>query len=129
MKPKIKTPEAWQQAELLMQPALIRVLDHIRKRLETSVWKGSYQDVTIPIPGYRLNLQYQDQTLSFDVWELCYQVCFSNYRPTHAPQETLEVEIDTNLIDEDHQVDWEVLEQKTSRVIDDLFASLPKIVA
>lgn len=33
-----------QQAERLMQPALIRVVDNLRKRLETSDWRGDYQE-------------------------------------------------------------------------------------
>ena len=82
MKPKINNITAWKQAELLMQPAFIRILDHIRKKLEDSVWQGTYEEVQIPIPGYRLDLEYQEQKISINVWELCYQVCFSNYFST-----------------------------------------------
>ncbi len=128
MKPKIKDPVAWQQAELLMQPALIRLLDNIRKKLDASVWTGTYHDVQTPLPGYRLDLKYNDQNVSVDVWELCYQVCFQNYNPTHALQESQEVEIDTALIDETGDVDWIHLEEKASNMINQLFDNLPTSV-
>ena len=47
MPPRITNPVAWQQAELLMQPAFIRVIDRIRMQLDESAWKGTYQDVLI----------------------------------------------------------------------------------
>lgn len=47
MPPKITNTVVWQQAELLMQPAFIRVIDHIGKQLEESDWKGTYKDVLI----------------------------------------------------------------------------------
>lgn len=45
MPPKITNYTSWQQAEILMQPAFIRVIDNIRKQLDTSNWRGTYQDV------------------------------------------------------------------------------------
>lgn len=45
MPPKITNYTSWQQAEILMQPAFIRVIDNIRKQLDTSNWQGTYQDV------------------------------------------------------------------------------------
>ncbi|MEL7035701.1 MAG: hypothetical protein AAFO04_08820 [Cyanobacteria bacterium J06592_8] len=124
MKPKIKDRVAWQQAEILMQPVLIRLLDNIRKKLEGSVWTGTYEETQVPYPGYRLDLKYNDQQVSVDIWELCYQVCFRNYQPSHASQESQEVEIDTSLIDETGDVDWTKLEQKTSMIIDNFFNNL-----
>ena len=47
MPPKITNSITWQQAEALMQPAFIRVIDNIRKHLDTSNWKGTYHDVLI----------------------------------------------------------------------------------
>lgn len=41
--PKFHSQRDWQLAQVLMQPALIRVIDNIRKRLETSSWRGSYK--------------------------------------------------------------------------------------
>lgn len=45
--PKFADIRAWEQAELLMQPVFIRVIDNIRKQLEQTTWKGSYQDSPI----------------------------------------------------------------------------------
>jgi hypothetical protein len=47
MPPKITNSQTWEQAELLMQPAFIRVVDNIRKQLDESAWKGTYKDVLV----------------------------------------------------------------------------------
>ncbi|AFZ24554.1 hypothetical protein Cylst_2324 [Cylindrospermum stagnale PCC 7417] len=161
MPPKITNSDAWQQAELLMQPAFIRVIDNLRKQLDASSWKGTYQDVLIwpastteetkalvnqllqdmdsatpeqaeeiratlaglpmPHPGYHLSLQRQQQYVSIDLWDLCYQVCFINYSP-----ENVEVSIDTSLIDEFGDVDWQRLEDKTKELVEQVFVGLPE---
>lgn len=127
MNPKITNLVAWQQAEILMQPAFLRVIDNIRKQLEQSAWKGTYQEVQQPYPGYLLCLQHGDREMSVNLWELCYQICFLNYKLTHSELESQEVEIDTSLIDDTGDVDWERLEAKTNAVIEDVFANLPEI--
>ncbi|MBW4633829.1 MAG: hypothetical protein KME30_18580 [Iphinoe sp. HA4291-MV1] len=161
MPPKIANSVAWQQAELLMQPAFIRVVDNIRKLLDVSSWTGTYQDVLIwptgttdetkaivtkllqdlevatpeqaleirktlsqlpiPHPGYHLCLQRQEQEISIDLWELCYQVCFRNYI---LGDET--VDIDTSLIDENDDVDWQSLDTKAKELVEQVFANLPE---
>ncbi|MBD2037440.1 hypothetical protein H6F76_20985 [Leptolyngbya sp. FACHB-321] len=45
--PKFPDVETWQQAEQLMQPAFIRLIDNLRKQLEQSSWKGTYEDVPL----------------------------------------------------------------------------------
>lgn len=45
--PKFQDMVAWQQAELLMQPAFIRLIDNIRKQLDESAWKGTYENVPV----------------------------------------------------------------------------------
>ncbi|WP_066424578.1 hypothetical protein [Anabaena sp. 4-3] len=161
MPPRITDQVTWQQAELLMQPTFIRVVDNIRKQLDESAWKGIYKDVLIwpanttdetkalvtqllqemetatseqadtiretlaslpmPHPGYHLCLQRQDQEISIDLWELCYQVCFINYSP-----ERENVDIDTTLIDDFGEVDWQHLEVKTKELVRKVFANLPE---
>jgi|SRR5579883_1863407 hypothetical protein len=161
MPPKIADTVAWQQAELLMQPVFIRVVDNIRKLLEVSSWKGSYQDVMIwpagtteetkaivtqllqeletaqpeqaveiretlsrlplPHPGYHLCLQRQEQTVSIDMWDLCYQVCFLDYSPGDEG-----VQIDTSLIDETGDVDWLRLDIKARELVEQMFENLPQ---
>jgi hypothetical protein len=125
MKPKFKNTVAWQQAELLMQPALIRILDHVRKQLEQSTWKATYNNIQTPIPGYEMCLTNNDTSVCVNLWELCFQVCFLNYQPTHAAGESQEVEIDTSLIDETGDVDWQSLDTKAQQVVEQLFANLP----
>ena len=128
MKPKFTDTLAWQQAELLMQPAFLRILDHIRKQLEQSAWKATYQEVQTPYPGYLMCLTYKDQQVTVDLWDLCFQVCFRNYRPTHAELESQEVEIDSSLIDEElHDVDWHRLDAKAQQLIEQIFTNLPTV--
>lgn len=124
MKPKFKNVRAWEQAQLLMQPSLIRVLDNIRKQLEKSNWKGTYEDITEPFPGYKLLLTRGKYSVEIDVWELCFLVCFQDYQPSQA-QDSYEVEIDTNLIDEAGEVDWQLLETKSQHIVSKVFADLP----
>ncbi len=161
MPPRITNPVAWRQAELLMQPAFIRVVDNIRKHLDTSTWKGTYHDVLIwpanttdeiktlvtqllqemetatleqadeiratladlpmPHPGYHLLLQRQQHQVSIDLWEICYQVCFIDYSPVSEA-----ANIDTSLIDEVGEVDWQCLEEKTRDLVAQAFADLPE---
>ena len=131
MKPKFKTRLAWEQAQVLMQPALIRIVDNLRKHLEESPWEGTYREVTDPVPGYHLCLTRQERSLEIDIWQLCYQVCFNNYSPlpenifSHDDQSTQEVEIDTRLLDEMGELDWQLIEAKAQQSVRELFANLP----
>jgi hypothetical protein len=127
MKPKFKNMAAWQQAEMLMQPALIRIVDQVGKQVEETNWKATYRDVQTPIPGYELCLEGNGTSVCVDVWELCFQVCFRNYTPTHAELETQEVDIDTTLIDETGDVDWQSIDTKAQRLVAQVFARLPAV--
>lgn len=126
MKPKFKNTRAWEQAQLLMQPALIRTIDNLGKRLERSPWKGIYQEVETPYPGYQLHLTLNQTTVVVNIWELCYQICFKAYPPTHAENTVVEVEIDTTLLSEADEVHWQRLDEKTKQVVEEIFESLPK---
>ena len=42
--PQFATAQDQRYAQALMQPALIRIIDNIRKQLEGSDWAGSYRD-------------------------------------------------------------------------------------
>lgn len=128
MIPKLSNSQAWEQAQLLMQPAYIRVVDNLRKTLEDSAWRESYQEVETPIPGYQLCLSKQGQDITVNLWELCFEVCFQDYqRGSVPPDSELQVDIDTGLFDtETGEVDWEKLDQKAQAKIEKLFASLEK---
>lgn len=45
--PKFQDLVTWQQAEQLMQPAFIRLVDNLRKQLDQSSWKGTYEDIQV----------------------------------------------------------------------------------
>ncbi len=152
----------WKQAELLMQPAFIRLIDNIRKQLDLSSWKGTYREFPIwpdgtseetkatvtelqkqltqtsgeeareieqvlehlpkSYPGYQLLLQKAEQEVTVDLWDLCYQICFVGIELSQGDQP---VQIDTSLIDDIGEVDWNRLEAKTKRLVEQVFASLP----
>lgn len=118
MQPKFSTQLAWQQAELLMQPILIRVIDNLRKQLETSSWRGTYEEIDKPYPGYQLCLNQGETQVKVDIWQLCFQVCFTGDLTREF------VEIDTRLLTETAEVNWVALENKTQQVITRLFADL-----
>ncbi|MGL4621129.1 hypothetical protein, partial [Chroococcidiopsis sp.] len=79
-----------------------------------------------PQPGYQLSLQNQDQQYNFDLWELCYQVCFQQYN-TDSTSTNSSVEIDTSLIDDTGEIDWQRLDIKAGAAVEQVFSSLPKI--
>jgi hypothetical protein len=158
MPPKITTFETWSQADLLMQPALIRLLDNLRKIAEDQNWQATYNNQLLwpdgtteaqkadydrlqqelsraapeTVPGieaqlaqlpqpqlyYGLLLSQGERSASFDIWQLCYQICFVDYNEDNP------VAIDATLLDGD-VVDWDQLEQKTKTIVLDLFGRLP----
>jgi hypothetical protein len=128
MKPAFKTAIAWEQAQLLMQPALIRVVDNLRKQIEDSPWQATYQETQVPVPGFQVCLTRGERSLIYDIWHLCFQVCFAEYPKageTSADDGDFPVDIDPTLLDDTGEVDWQQLENKTQQVVRDLFAQLP----
>ncbi len=126
MQPKFASELAWQQAEFLMQPIYIRIIDRIRQQSEVSTWKVSYEEVRDPHPINYLCLESEDKQLKFDIWDLCYQVCFLNYDGSHSELESRIVEVDTSPIDlETGTIDWMLLDNKAKAVIAKIFDNLP----
>lgn len=159
MPPQFTTYIAWQQADLLMQPALIRLLDNLRKESERQQWDATYDNqlqwpegtteiqkldydrlhqllyqaegdkapsleaqlakLPQPQPRYGLCLSQADRHATFDIWELCYQICFDDY------VEDQPASIDAQLLD-GNEVDWDQLEQKTKAIVLGVFANLPQ---
>ncbi|MEM9163907.1 MAG: hypothetical protein AAGC54_12670 [Cyanobacteria bacterium P01_F01_bin.4] len=160
--PRFVTDLARQQAQILMQPALIRVIDNIRKQLDVSRWQGRYEDEMIwpegttdqqqqtytqlqqqmeavaadvydqlqaqldrlPQPQhlYTLCLSKDEHEQKIDLWELCYQVCCTNYEATQL--ETA-LEIDTTLFDEEiNDIDWVKLYEKAKQLVKNAFEQL-----
>ncbi|WP_013323286.1 hypothetical protein [Gloeothece verrucosa] len=129
MKPKFKDTRAWEQAQLLMQPAFIRVMDNLRKQLEESSWSGTYQEIQTPFPGYQLCLTHQHHSVTVNIWDLCFKICFIDYPISSSTEASIdnsqEVDIDPALIDETGDVDWHRLETKTQYLVKEVFANLP----
>lgn len=121
MQPKFRDQITWTKAELLMQPILIRVIDNLRKAVDNSQWQGKYQEIETPLPGYQLILTKDHSTVKVDIWQLCFQICFSNY-PLGIGNEF--VEIDANLIEDTGEISWEHLEAKTKGIINNIFSNL-----
>lgn len=113
-----------------MQPAYIRLVDNIRKQLENSPWKATYEEVQEPFPGYYLYLTYEEHTIKVNLWDVCFEICFQNITPTHTPEKTdieQAVEIDTSLFEETGEVDWQRLDDKTKGIVAQIFAALPAV--
>lgn len=49
--PKFQNMEVWRQADALMQPAFIRLIANLGKRLDESTWQGKYEDVLVWAEG------------------------------------------------------------------------------
>ncbi|ATS18864.1 hypothetical protein BRW62_09030 [Parathermosynechococcus lividus PCC 6715] len=127
------TEHPWYAAAQLLQPALIRLLDHLRRQLETSGWQGEYETVELPTSEpqvlYWLHLRRGDRHQRVNLWELCYEICFADYTPDleyagiHDFQ-VGEVTADMGLLDAAGEVDWHQLDQKAQRVVAAMFAGL-----
>lgn len=84
-----------------------------------------------PFPSYQLCLEHGEEGVTVDLWDLCYQICFHNYDSASGTShisptaETDGVEVDANLLDATGEVDWNRLDEKTQRVVEQVFADLP----
>lgn len=125
MVPKFADELAWQQAELLMQPIYIRIIDRLRQQSETSTWQVSYEEAQTPQPTNYLCLQSGDRQLRFDLWDLCYQVCFVDYHGSDSQLEVRTVTVDPSLIDmEASSPDWHRIDEKAKTVVARIFDNL-----
>ncbi|MDB9312866.1 hypothetical protein PN462_07120 [Spirulina sp. CS-785/01] len=115
---------SWEQAQLLMQPTLIRVIDNLRKCLEKTDWQGKYEEIQDPIPGYQLHLSQGETAIAtLNLWEVCFQICFLNY-PPEPPQENPQVDVDVSLFDETGDIAWQRLDEKAKQLIEGVFQDL-----
>jgi len=122
MSPKFTDSQTWQQADLLMQPVMIRLVDNLRKQLEQTSWHATYEQTESPIPGYHIHLTLNDQERIVDIWELCYAICFQSYQLDRT--EPQPVTIDPALLDTDGDVDWHYLDDKAQQVVAQMFSTL-----
>ena len=117
--PKIKTQIEYDKAQILMQPTFIRVLDNIRQESESLNWLISYEEIKEPFPGYIVCLQKDDYQIKKNIWQLCFEVCFVNYSEDQDKNE--EVQTDQSLFDQDGELNWQKLENKTKILVKSLF--------
>ena len=88
-----------------VDPETQALVTELLQRLETAPPEQAEQirehlaTLPMPHPGYHLCLQRQEQQVTVDLWNLCYQVCFYNYQLGDE-----KVDIDTDLIDADGEV-------------------------
>lgn len=122
MRPQFANELAWQQAEALMQPIYIRIVDRIRQESEQSNLQVSYEEEQNPNLMHYLCLSDGDRQLRFDIWDLCYQVCFLDYTGNIGDSESQLVEVDLTLFDRDAgDIDWIKLDNKAKAVIQRTF--------
>jgi hypothetical protein len=133
--------QPWQQVSELIQPALIRLLDQLRKQLETSPWQGRYETVelwpegvdpaaTPPQVLYLLHLTQGEKQIRVNLWELCFQICFCDYTPCLEQSgitdfQVGEVTTDSSLFTADGEIDWHRLDQKAQQGVAQVFRELP----
>ncbi|EAM50807.1 hypothetical protein WH8501_19670 [Crocosphaera watsonii WH 8501] len=129
MKPTFKNTIDWEKADILMQPAFIRVMDNLRKELEKTNLVATYEDIQEPFPGYQLILTKENNSVSISIWEICFQVCFTDYQfsSNNSSQASIMVEIDENLFNGDNEINWQQLEIKTQQTIQTIINNFPKI--
>jgi len=64
-----------------------------------------------PAPAYELRLSRDDRTVTLDIWELCFQVCFYAYSLDQP------VTVDESLWDKTGDIDWLVLDEKAQEIV------------
>ena len=129
MKPTFKNTTDWEKADILIQAAFIRVMDNLRKELEKTNLVATYEDIQEPFPGYQLILTKENDSVSISIWEICFQVCFTDYQfsSNNSSQASIMVEIDENLFNGDNEINWQQLEIKTQQTIQTIINNFPKI--
>ncbi|MBE9222279.1 hypothetical protein IQ215_06175 [Cyanobacterium stanieri LEGE 03274] len=115
--PQFKTSLDYEKANLLMQPVYIRVVDNIRKQAEINNWDISYQEINDPFPSYILTQKKGNTTKETNIWFICFQVCFTQFEL----EQNQPVEIDSNLISDRGELNWDEMEIKTQSIVKNLF--------
>lgn len=145
------TDHPWYLAAQLVQPALIRLVDQLRQQLADSAWKSSYETVEVWPKNHQQNQGNQEsgdtepqilywlyltpkdasepsQPIAINLWELCYQICFTDYTPvldcpTIQDFQVGDVAVDQTLFGDDGEVDWNRLDIKAAAVVEAMFKS------
>ncbi|MBD2103805.1 hypothetical protein H6F94_23380 [Leptolyngbya sp. FACHB-261] len=96
-----------------MQPALIRLVDQLRKHLETSDWKDASIEVQ-DLPHYKICLEKSGQRFEVNLWDLCYRICAQDLQPSATPDTS---SVDPSLLDEAGEIDWQRIDYKANAVV------------
>lgn len=113
MTPKFANIVEYEKAQLLLQPIYIRLIDNIRKQSELLAWMVEYQEISEPFPGYLVSLKKDNYLKKYNLWDLCFQVCFLSYQQGQIEP----VQADKMLIDDRGELNWEELENKTKNLV------------
>lgn len=117
IEPKFKNAQEYELAQVLMQPTFIRLIDNLRQESESSPYHVSYEEITEPFPSYMVVIKKENTIEKNNIWELCFQICFDNYQENqHQPVTT-----DKTLFDDDGELNWQVLDAKTKKLVKSLF--------
>lgn len=117
MQPKFQNILEYEKSQLLLQPIYIRLIDNIRKQSELLQWNIAYEDINEPFPGYIVSLKKGSYLAKYNIWELCFKICFDSYEK----DQTTPVKTDKILIDEEGELDWQQIETKTQNLVKSLF--------
>ena len=77
-----------------------------------------------PYPAYEWRLEYIDEVVTIDVWELCYKICFT---ADFNPQSEAAAKVDRLLFEEDGEVDWTRLDEKAKQLVMAVLSQLPTV--
>lgn len=116
MKPKFKNISEYEKAQLLLQPIYLRLIDNIRQESELLEWDVTYEETTEPFPGYIVFFKKGDYLTKYNIWELCFKICFNTYEQGQITP----VETDKILIDDNGELDWQQIETKTKKLVKSL---------
>ncbi|MEA5452680.1 hypothetical protein VB780_29175 [Leptolyngbya sp. CCNP1308] len=87
---------------------------------EDKAIRQQLRQLPAPSPGYELRLTKgageatteEPRTVTLDVWELCFDVCFSDYQPPQPAS------VDPALLDDDGEIDWLALDEKAKTLVE-----------
>ncbi len=119
-------PDGTTEAQKAQYEELIEKLEHA-KPAEVAEVEDLLAQIPEPAMAYELQLsrgeEAQRQVQTFDMWQLCYQVCFRNYIPG-VPDTSQAVDIDEALLNAEGEVDWDALDGKVKAIVEGIVNNL-----
>lgn len=117
-------PDGTTEAQKTQYEELIEKLEHA-KPSEVAEVEELLSQIPEPAMAYELQLSREDtqHVQTFDMWQLCYQVCFRNYVPG-VPDTSQTVTIDEALLNDEGEVDWDALDIKVKTIVEGIVNNL-----